>query len=274
LNSAPSDQRNALLHCLSPSLSEELHRFPLLALDLKNAELMQDELLRIHYSWMAPFLRSLPENEIKLFLSALNVQQIKGLKQLLLLSNALPTPSIIGKAYLKKTLFEAITEDDLIPIVCLPDHPLNCLLDLSLEELYSLIELLSMHDLSIEIRHIIETSKLKEIYSLLTKAQTTFLKTLLHKKEPVSFKKMGLVVWDRDREDLRAMLLQRGINRIAKSLYGCNSSLLWHVAHHLDVEKGQLLIKLCAALDHPRASALLVEQVLELVSSLKNSHSG
>ena len=162
-----------------------------------------------------------------------------------------------------------IATDDLLPIACLPKDPLNCLLDLSTTETSSLIDLLSMHDLSTEIRHIIETAKLKEIYELLSKAQTTFLKTLLHKKEAVSFKKMGLLAWNRDREALRSMLLQRGINRIAKSLYEHSPSLLWHVAHRLDAERGHLLIKLCTALDHPRASVLLGDQVVELVGALK-----
>ncbi len=129
-----------------------------------------------------------------------------------------------------------------------------------------------MHDLSIEIRHIIETTRLKEIYAQLTKPQTTFLKTLLHKKEPVSFKKMGLSAWKGNKRSLRAMLLQRGINRIAKTLHGRNPSLIWHVAHRLDAERGQLLIKLCTSLDHPRALSLLTEQVVELVSALKQNN--
>ncbi|MBS0603505.1 MAG: hypothetical protein JSS60_00545 [Verrucomicrobia bacterium] len=273
LRTSPADRRTSLLRCVSPELSAELDTLPALSFDPREGfEPLEEELSRIHYSWLAPFLRSLPENEIKLFLSSLTPEQIKGLKQSLLLSNMLPTPSPLGKSYLKKTLFEMIAAEDLLPISCLPEDPLNGLLDLSQTELASLIDLLSMHDLSIEIRHIIETSKLKEINSLLTKAQTTFLKTLLHKKEPVSFKKMGLLGWKGDKDGLRSMLLQRGINRIAKSLYGKNASLLWHVAHRLDAEKGQLLIKLCTALDHPRASALLSDQVVELMSALKNNN--
>jgi hypothetical protein len=273
LQTSPAQQRSSLLHCISPPFSEELQTLhPFSLANQSSFTAPQEELSKIHYSWLAPFLRSLPENEIKLFLSSMSPEQIKGLKQSLLLSNTLPTPSSMGKAYLGNTLFEMIASDDLIPVCFLPEDPLNELLDLSPEEFSSLIDLLSMHDLSIEIRHVIETLKLKEIYSLLTKAQTTFLKTLLHKKEPVSFKKMGLLGWKGDREGLKSMLLQRGINRIAKSLYGKSPSLLWYVAHRIDSEKGQLLIKLCTSLDHPRASALLTDQVVELMSALKNSN--
>jgi hypothetical protein len=273
LQTSPTDRRDSLLRCISKELAEELLSLPPFSFERQaDVEAPEEELSKIHYSWLAPFLRSLPENEIKLFLSAMSDEQIEGLKESLLLSNALPTPSQLGKTYLRKTLFEMIATDDLIPVCLLPEESLNDLLSLSFEEINSLIDLLSMHDLSIEIRHIIETSKLKEIYALLTKAQTTFLKTLIHKKEPVSFKKMGLLGWKGDTQALSSMLLQRGINRIAKSLYGKSPSLLWHVAHRIESDKGQLLMKLCTALDHPRASALLSEQVVELIGVLKNTH--
>jgi hypothetical protein len=273
LKSTSPDQQKLLFQCISSELLVELQRQSPPAHSLQQkVEPIEEELKQIHYSWLAPILRSLPENEIKLFLSFLTSDQIKGLKQSLLFSNTLPTSSILGTNFLKKNLFEMIATEDLVPVSCLPPDPLNGLLDLSLEEFASLIDLLSMHDLSVEIRYIIETSKLKEIYALLTKAQTAFLKTLLHKKEAVTFKKMGLIGWSGDREALRLLLLQRGINRIAKSLYGKHPSLLWHIAHRLDVEKGQLLINLCTALDHPRALAILCEQVIELVNALKSNN--
>lgn len=273
LSTVTSQMRDALLKHLSSELSQKLQELPVLSIDLeKQIPPLEEELSHIHYSWFTPFLRSLPEHEIKLFLSSLDLGHIKELRQALLLSNTLPTPSTIGRTYLKKTLLETLAPSDLLPIAYLPPHPLNALLELTSSELSSLVELLSMHDLSIEIRHIIETTKLKEIRSLLSKPQMTFLKTLLHKKEPVSFKKMGLVNWKGDLEALRSMLIQRGVNRIAKSLYGHNPSLLWYAAHRLDIEKGELLLKLCSPLDHPHAAALLTDQVVELVHALKQSN--
>jgi len=271
LQTSPPEKRQGLLRFLSEELLEELAQHIPATLELKKGiPPVEEELIHVHFSWLSPFLRTLPESEIKLFLSCLSTEQIKGLKAALLLSPLLPTPTPLGKAYLKKALFQQIATPNLDPIACLPADPLNDLLELSFEELISLIDLLSMHDLSVEIRHIIETSKLKEIYKTLSKPQTTFLKTLVHKKELVSFKKMGLVNWKGDTEALRTLLLQRGINRIAKALYGHSPSLLWYVAHRLDVEKGHLLINLCTALDHPQASVLLTQQVIELISALKN----
>jgi len=273
LQASPADRRTLLLRTISPELSIKLQEVASISFDpSQGLPTLEDALAHIHYSWLSPFLRSLSESEIKLFLAALTPEQIKGLKHSLLLSNSLPVLNPLAKEYLTKTLFETIASDSLLPISCLPPDPLNALIDLNQEELSSLIDLLSMHDLSIEIRHVIETTKLKEINSLLSKPQTTFLKTLLHKKEPVSFKKMGLLAWKGDREALRSMLMQRGINRIAKSLYEKDPSLLWYVSHRLDLEKGQLLNKLCTALDHPHASGLLSEQVIELINALKNNN--
>lgn len=273
LQSAPPGQQKALLSCISPSFLVQLQAQPLPAQSIEQGISPEEkELSHIHYSWLAPYLRSLPEYEIKLFLSALTPVQVKGLKQLLLFTNAIAAPSALGKAYLEKTLYEMVAPEDLVPIDFLPEDPLNILLTLSSSEWNFLIDLLCMHDLSVEIRQIIETSKLKEIYASLTKAQTSFLKTLLHKKEPVTFKKMGLASWKKDKDVLRSMLLQRGINRLAKALYGRHPSLLWHAAHRLDAEKGELLMKLCTSLDHPKASGLLSKQVLELVNAFKTHH--
>ncbi len=273
LQSVPADQRSSLEKSLSNEVLSELQSLSQSSQDIRRGlEPIEDELSFVHYSWFSAFLRALPENEIKLFLASLPHEQVKGLKQSLLLSNTLPALSENGKNFLRKTLFETVAPEDIVPMACLPAEPLNCLLELSPAEFDSLIDLLSMHDLSVEIRQIIETAKLKQIYALLTKPQATFLKTLLHKKEAVTFKRMGLIAWRGDKDALRSLLLQRGINRIAKSLYGRHPSLLWHVVHRLDAEKGQLLLNLCTALDHPRASSLLSEQVVELVHALKSNN--
>lgn len=266
---SPSVQEKLLLG-LSPQLRETLDRQPALPLDrLFELKPPEDSLDQIHYSWFSPFLRTLPEKEIKLFISALSTAQAKGLKQTLLLSNLLPSLSSLGKRYLQKTLFQTIAPEDLLPLTCLPPHPLNRLLDLASDELLALIDLLAMHDLSVEIRHIIDTMKLKEIHGLLTRPQLHFLKKLMHKKEPITFKKMGLVAWEKDPEMLHGMLVQRGINRLAKALYPHHRSLSWHVAHRLDIEKGQMLLKLTSPLNHEKAYEILEEQVLELMHGLK-----
>lgn len=273
LELTPEPLRAELCHSLTIELEETLALNSDFRLDLsQEAHPLEEELDRIHFSWIAPFLRALSQHEVRLFLSCLSPPQATSLREQLRLSNDLPHLTFLGTVFLKKTLLAKLSKDPLPDPSTLQQDPLHRLLDLSITEWSSLIELLSMHDLSTEIRQIIETAKLKKVYSILGKNQTTFLKTLLHKKESVTFKKMGLVNWNGDRSSLQTILTQRGINRIAKSLYGRPPALLWYAAHHLDTERGTLLIDLCSELNHPKAASLLAEQVLELIPLVKQNN--
>lgn len=270
LQGAPEDSKQLLTGALTDDLANSLSSLPILPLSQISSILSWEEGLElIHYSWFCPFLRTLPEKEIKLFLAALVPEQAKGLKQALLLSNTLPTLSGISVQYLRKTLWKVVGEEDLIPCELLPSNPLNALLSLSSDQLYSIIDLLAMYDLSGEIRHIIDTVKLKEIHAILSKPQLAFLKTLLHQKEAIAFKRMGLNNWEKDHEILHSLLEQRGINRLAKALYPCHQSLRWHIAHRLDMEKGQQLLKLATPLNHEKAYGILAEEILALVASIQ-----
>ncbi len=231
---------------------------------------LEEELPRVHYTWLAPFLRSQAGGDIKLFMGCLSSEQFQGLKHVLLFANHPPELSLMARTYFRQTLWGAIAGQELLPLNCLPASPLNSLLDLSAAELTTLIELLSMRDLAVEIRQIIETAKLQKIYSLLSKAQTAYLKTLLHTKEAVTFKKMELMKWDGNKELFLALLTQRGINRLAKALYTEDESLRWYIAHRLESERGSMLLKLCSPLDHAGASSILSEQIVELIQTFKN----
>ncbi len=272
LNKLPPKEHNALLRHLFDEQAHQLNQLKQPAEDpTQGISPLEDELLHVHYSWLTPFLRSLPESDIKLFMSCLSEEQVQDLKRALLYSNHLPARSPLGEIFFKKTLFSYLQgQTKLLPLECLPTSPLNLLLYQTPTQLRNLIDLLSMHDLAAEIRHIIDTTKLKQIYAHLSPAQTTFLKTLIHKKEPVTFKKMGLTKWDGRMETLATILEQRGINRIAKALFAEDPSLTWYIAHRLDIQRGSTLLKLCTALDHPQAAYLLSEQVIALIQSQHN----
>lgn len=263
-------QRQALLQCLvDPEPFSGIHNFE--GDPTTGIVPLEEELTQMHFSWFSPFLRSLPEGDIKIFLACLTDKQQHELKQSLLFSNQIPIISELGKVFLRRKLFASLDpSEELLPISCLPVTEMNTLLDMRYEELLSLIDLLAMHDLSVEIRQIIDTTKLKRIYAVLTPAQTIFLKTLIYRKEPVIFKKLELTKWDGRTETLLHTLEQRGINRLAKALYNEDSSLKWYIAHRLDTDRGASLIKLCTPLDHPQAAYLLSEQVADLIQSLKN----
>lgn len=222
-------------------------------------------LKRVHYSWLAPPFRSFAENEARLFLSALSSEQAKGLKKQLLFTNELPELNPVATPFLRKILWKTISDEELLPQECLPSSPLNQLLEIKVSELLLLIDFLGLHDLAPQVKQIIDTTKLKQVYAALTPSELSLLKTLLHRKEPLSFKRMELSKWDGKKDSLRSLLHQRGINRLAKALYQNEKSLLWYTSHRLDIERGELLLKLGAPLEHARAHELLVSQIEEIL---------
>ncbi len=265
-----SQKKEDLLACLSKELQMEMQASHKENIELTDKEsAICEQLDAIHFSWFVPHLRSLTEKDAKLFASCLSLEQIKELKQALMLSQSFPKPTALAKKYLIQELFRIIAPENLIPPCFLPQHPLLALLNLNAKQLNTLIELLAMHDLATEIHQIISTQKLKLIDSMLTKEQTLYLKNL-PQKEPVIFKKIGLSEWNGDIDILKSTLIQRGINRLAKAIYPIHASFIWHISHHLDMEKGLLLTKLSTSTNAPKAADLLQNQILSLMKTINH----
>ncbi len=234
----------------------------------------QDILSHTHFSWFAPYLRTLSEKDIRLFLSALTEEQAVGLKKMLLLSDGKTTLTLTAKLFLQKTLLQEImgTQSEILPPECLPDSSLNALLNLPFGELEQLIAFLGLHDLAIDMKHIIETAKLKKIQAVLSSPQQSYLKILLQSREPVVFTKMGLAKWDGNAEALKQLICQRGFNRLAKAVYNQDPSFIWYLTHMLEADQAQLFQKLHTPLDNTTAMQALIFQIFELLSFMRHAH--
>lgn len=227
---------------------------------------------RIHPSWIAPVLRSLPEGEIRLFISALNDQLSQSVKTLLRFSGEAIKLTEIGKLYLQKILYQKIANTSLLPVECLPESPLNVLIDLRSADLMALTDFLGLHDLAVEIRQIVDKRKLSLIQESLPSSEKAYLAILTQSRESVTFTPMGLLNWQGDQDVLKQLIQQRGINRLAKALSLQNSSLVWYVAHKMDSDRGLLLSKLATPLEKSQAAEILTTQVLELISYMRSQH--
>ncbi|MBI2742732.1 MAG: hypothetical protein HYX48_02305 [Chlamydiales bacterium] len=267
LERSPPEKQAKLLRFLSAHDQQNLQELPVSYHKDPTEGFSTEEALlkRIHYSWLDPLFRTFSESEVGLFLSALDPLQAKGLKKLLLFSNHGASLTKLGRTFLQKTLWKRLSDEQIVPIECLPESPLNVLLELETDDLLLMISFLGLHDLGAEVKQIIETAKLKQIYAALSPSELAFLKTLLHRKEPLTFKRLDLQTWDGKKASLRQLLDQRGINRLAKALYRKEKSLLWHVSHRLDREIGEALVKLSTPLEHVRAQEILIGQVTELL---------
>ena len=199
-----------------------------------------------------------------------SVKKRSELKKILLFSNHFPALTIQAKSFLQEHLYSKIKEEeDLLPMECLPDHPLNFLLDLESEQILHLINLLGLYDVAFDLRHIIETAKIKQIYAALTQKEREFLQSLMQQKEPIAFKRMGLDKWDGSVSNLKSLINQRGLNRLAKALYGQEESLIWYISHKLDTGHAASLQKLCTDLKHPQGIAVLIREISDLIILVK-----
>lgn len=236
-------------------------------------EVAQDRLRLIHPSWITAILRNFSPSDIRLFLSALPPSQAEDVQKALQVKGSAPPLTQMGKKYLNDTLWQRIIgkENEPLPLSCLPSSSLLPLLEMSFEDLSILIDYLGMHDLASEMRQIIEASRLKKIYEMLSPSEQNYVKMLLQSQEPVVFSRMGIMNWKGDKETLRSLIQQRGLNRLAKVAYGEHPSFLWYLSHRLDVERAQIFHKLCTPLENPAATTLLTAQVLELFSFLRRA---
>lgn len=224
-----------------------------------------------HPSWYAPFLRTLSEHDATLFISSLEEKSAEKLQKMLKLSNSRHPLHPPSQDFLKRKLVDSLLHPsvDLLPLEGLPKSNLMQLLSLSSEELRLLIEFLGLHDLAVEMKQIIDNTKLKTIYAALTPPKELFLKMLAHKKEPVVFKRIEIAHWDGKKETLLTLLFQRGLNRLAKALYPEDPSFIWYIKHHMDLEEAHLLSSFHKSLDHANAYNILSRQVLEAITFLQ-----
>lgn len=262
------EEKDALLHFLPEKEQLFLEKIPIGIYDPKKKELsLKKTLDQIHYSWFAPHLRTLPENDIRLFLSALSHEQGEGLKALLLFTDHFPALSDSADLYIQEVLMKKLVgKEELLPLNLLPESPLNPLLDLNAQQLETLIRYLGLHDLAFEMRQIIETAKLKRIFSCLSKNEKDYLQSLLPQKESVILKRMHMQNWDGRRESLKTLIQQRGMQRLGKALYGEEPTLIWYVTHRLEIGIGQELLKACTKIEIAKAKQHLVNQVLKILA--------
>jgi hypothetical protein len=220
---------------------------------------------KIHWSWFLPILQNYSSVEQKLFLSALDSYSAQNLAKELTLSSYMQEIKEPAKKYLRSVLAKEVVDQPLLPPEFLPESPLKKLLGLSKKKLTELIEILSLHDLSAELRQIVETKILKKIYSLLSEAERQWLKTFMTRKETFAHTRMNLDRWDGSEETLRTLLHRKGIARLSAAFSGQSPDLLWYISHQLDIGRGNALLKQCKEEPIHGVSDPIIQQIEELL---------
>ena len=133
------------------------------------------------------------------------------------------------------------------------------------KRLIQLIDFLSLYDLFCEIRQVVDTKMLNNIYSCLTKEERKFLKVASHHKEPYPPARFHLENWDGSKQMLRKMLHKLGLARLGSALSGAYPDLIWHISHRLDRGRGKALEKLVLKKAMPGVAKWLAEQLKEFI---------
>lgn len=264
-----SEKQHALFAHLSEGLQLFLQQLPEASLPKEGKiSSLKGVLDLIHFSWFAPFLRSLSENDIRLFLSILNADQIAGLKRHLRFTDHLPHPTSLGLQFLRDLLLQRLLEEneELLPMECLPPNPLNSLAEMPHATLMVFIHFFGLHDLAYEMRQIIDTVRLKRIFQSLSANSQEYLNFLLTQKEPLLFQRMSLQNWDGKPQSLNAQIEKSGIFRLGKVLYDQDPSLLWYVTHHLEMAIASQMQQHCTPTPSDKAKQSLMDQAIKILS--------
>lgn len=248
LSKLSPEQQASLARFISEDEIAELQSLPLIEEEITLDKFCNGHILeKVHWSWFLPTLRLYPESEQKLFLSALNPHAEKNLAKALTLSVGGEGVSEVGRAFLRKVLLDSLMgpKDQMLPAQYLPPSRLKKLASLTKKELTRLIDRLSLYDLVVELRQIVETKILKKIYSLLSEEERTQLKAIGSHKDPFVFGRMGIEKWDGSEESLRTLMHKRGLVRFGAGLSGQDPDFIWTICHALDIGRGSALHKLC-----------------------------
>ncbi len=273
LNRCPPEIQQGLINLMPQKEQVDLQKLPLPS-PFKQEHLQWELLDHVHFSWIAPYLRTLSENEVRLYLAALSQSQANGLKKVLGFGDHLPHLTSVAKSSFRALLHEQIIQNQtLIPLAFLPEHPLNFLLDLDEKAMVKIIRFLGLHDLSFEMRQIIATAVLKKIFTALSKKEGAYLNRLILHREPLVFKRLFLTKWDGTKESLLKAIEERGLHRLAHALFFGDQSLVWYVSRKLDMHRGTLLLKYDDQPTHARAEAILSDQIQKILNFLNQEES-
>ena len=221
-------------------------------------------LKKVHWSWLLPPLKLYQEPEQKLLISALSPYAAKNLSKNLTLSSSSVDLSEIGRSFLKEELMKALLQHraPILPLACLPASPLNALLELDKKQLTALIDRLSLYDLALELKQLVETKTLKKLYALLNSQEKKILQEISGQKDLYFLGKIGLDRWDGTEEALRTLLHKKGLSRLGAGISHQDPDLIWYVCHLLDIGRGTHLEKQCIKKTiAPEVSEGIIQQI-------------
>ena len=259
----PEEKKDSLLAFLPKSRQKKIISAPNITFKIDNTKTSLFDC--IHWSWFIPFLESLDSLDRKTFLLAFTPSVQKSIAKHLSITHTPSHTTAFINHFLRNTLIKSVAKTQPLPIHLLPPSGLNLLLKIEKKKLTELIDILSLFDLSAEIRHIVDTKTLKKIYSFLKEDEMLFLQQIAGQKEPYAAAQIQLDKWDGQESSLRKTMHKIGLTRLGSALSGQDDNLIWYVIHRLDIGRGQTLEKLCRQETSSQVATWLIDQLQELL---------
>ena len=257
---------------LSKKSQSALKNAPLVKTAFKAEQFDMTNLLEeVHYSWLLPIFQKISKQELPFFLAALKKKITLKIKKNLKEENHLPILSPLAAEYLKRTLVSNLLENykALLPKEYLPDSSLTPLLNLNKKELIELINSLALFDLAKEYFKIINKETLEKLDAFLSKKEKLFLKGKRHYQDGLALKPLNLDKFTGNALALKALLHKRGLMRLSKALTLHYFDFIWHLAHTLDIGRGQVLLELTKQKESQKIANVCQNNILELLPFIK-----
>lgn len=223
------------------------------------------KLKKIHYSWFAAALKKFPDALQPILAASLTTEQIAGLK----LKASFPIAEPIQR-FSQNELVRLFKIDEFLPIEYLPESEFKALLDWKKDQLLNLIDFLGLHDLAARVKQIVNREHLKNIYKCLTPKQFYYLKMCLQNKDKVTKPNFPIDPAKVDPKELKYMLHKKGLARFKFALEDQSPDFIWHLAHHLDIGRGQFLLEKNQMTLPPKLVTTLKQQLTTLMNFLKS----
>jgi hypothetical protein len=271
LNKQDSLEKNNLLSFLEDSDKLEIEK-KIDVIDLDLSVLFKKSLIdNIHYSWFIPLLNSYKKEEIDFFLLSLEDDKKKSLEKILNHKCKDFTISKEVKNFFLSLLYENLisSNSNLLPLNYLPKSNLSILLTLSKKNIVKIINYLSLYDLVKEVKYILDTKKLKKIYSFLSLDEKNFLNKIFKYQESFRTKRLNLEKNTLEKKTIRNILHKRGLERLALALSLEEENFIWYIMHFLDIGRACILEKLIKK-EKSTIANIITSQILYIIDNMEN----
>jgi hypothetical protein len=214
------------------------------SLEMKSfAQMPEDILKKTHYSWLAEIIKGMPEELRPLFLSVLAEKQAMGICKILKQEPKRVALTSLARPFFLASFYKKLAPSQILPASLLPKSDFSELAEWGKAEILELIDLLGLHDLSTELRKIVDNRIIKEIYNVLSLKKQNYLKKCLMNKEKLLAPKLDLNLYRGDPKKLMMTLHRRGLIRLGKALSKESPYLLWHLSRALDTGRGAFFLR-------------------------------